>query len=309
MAPDTWAVVVNWNGEALLPRCLSALGRSTHPVHAVVVDNGSADESAAAVAAHPSVEWLPLGRNTGFATANNAAFRRALGAGARWIACVNPDVEVAPDWLARLVAAGEAEPVAGALGGTLLFAHDPSRVNSTGLVLDRWGRVFDRDFGAPLAALARPDGPVKGVTGGAVLLRAQALREVGLFDPGYFAYYEDADLAFRLARGGWRSWYVAGARAVHGFGQSFGADSPRRRRLLARNHLRFVATHLPLRRALPIAAGFTVLRALVRAPLELVRGRPAHAAAHWAGAAEGAAEAVGAMGRRAQRYLGAEGTQ
>jgi GT2 family glycosyltransferase len=296
--PDVWIAVVNWNGEALLPRCLAALARSTRPAHVVVADNGSTDGSAAAVAGFPQVEWLPLGRNAGFAAANNFALRRALEAGARWIACVNPDVEVEPEWLERLVSAGESHPEVGLVGGTLLFADDTSRVNSTGLVLDRYGRVFDRDFDLPIAELRRSDGLVPGVSGGALLLRADALRRIGLFDPGYFAYYEDADLSFRAAEAGVRAWYVAAARAVHGFGKSFGADSPRRRYLLAKNHLRFVATHLPAWRAVPIALGFTALRTLLRAPLELARGRPEHALAHWRGAAEGAVEAAGALGRR-----------
>ncbi|GEJ56381.1 glycosyltransferase [Anaeromyxobacter diazotrophicus] len=298
MPSDVWIVVVNWNGEALLPRCLGALARLSRPAHTVVVDNGSTDGSAAAVARFPSVEWLPLGQNTGFAAANNAALRRALAAGARFVATVNPDVELAPDWLDQLVAAAEAHPEAGLLGGTLLFADDPSRVNSTGLVLDRYGRAFDRDFQVPLAELRRPDGPVAGVTGGAALLRADMLRKVGLFDPGYWAYYEDVDLSFRAAAAGFGSWYAGAARALHGFGKSFGADSPRRRQLLARNHLRFAAAHLPAWRAAPVALGFTALRALVRAPLELARGRPAHALAHWRGAAEGAVEALGAAARR-----------
>ncbi|HEX7624518.1 MAG TPA: glycosyltransferase, partial [Anaeromyxobacteraceae bacterium] len=94
MQADTWIIVVNWNGAELLPRCLTALAALSHPAHILVVDNGSTDASAAAAAAFPSVEWLPLGRNLGFAAANNAGFRRALAAGARWIAIVNTDVEV-----------------------------------------------------------------------------------------------------------------------------------------------------------------------------------------------------------------------
>jgi N-acetylglucosaminyl-diphospho-decaprenol L-rhamnosyltransferase len=296
--PDVWIAVVNWNGAALLPRCLAALTALSRPAHAVVVDNGSSDRSDEVVAGFPSVEWLPLGRNAGFAAANNVALRRALAAGARWVATVNPDVELAPDWLDQLVAAGEAHPEVGLLGGTLLFADDPSRVNSTGLALDRFGRAFDRDFGLPLAELHRPDGPVAGVTGGAGLLRADALRRIGLFDPGYFAYYEDADLSFRAAAAGVSAWYVGAAHAVHGFGKSFGVDSPQQRYLLARNHLRFAATHLSPWRAVPVAIGFTALRTLVRAPLELARGRPALALAHWRGAAGGAVEAAAALGRR-----------
>jgi GT2 family glycosyltransferase len=299
--PDTWIVVVNWNGAKLLPGCLAALARLTLPAQVLVVDNGSSDASAEAVAAFPGVEWLPLGENTGFAAANNVGLRRALGGGAHFVAIVNTDVQVEPGWLEALVAAAEEHPEAGLFGGLLLFADDPGRVNSTGLVLDGLGRARDRDFGVPLAGLATPEGPVTGVTGGAALLRADALRKVGLFDPAYFAYYEDVDLSLRAAALGIRAWYVPAARATHGYGKSFGPGSPRQRYLLARNHMRAMATHLPFARAVAIGAAMTVLRAGVKAPLELARGRPAYASAHLRGAGAGALAAIAVLGRRAMR--------
>ena len=300
MLPDTWIIVVNWNGAELLPRCLAALAAQSHPAHILVVDNGSTDASAAAMVAFPSVEWLPLGRNLGFAAANNAGFRWALASGARWIAIVNNDVELEPGWLEALVAAGEARPQVGLLGGLLLFADYPSRVNSTGVTLDRFGRARDRDFGVAVTVLATSEGPVPAVTGGAALLRGDLLRQVGLFDPAYWAYYEDVDLSFRASRAGFGCWYVSAARALHGFGKTFGVDSPRQRFFLARNHLRFVARHLPAWRAAPIALGFTALRATVKAPLELARGRPALAAAHLHAAVAGGQVAVGELRRRSR---------
>jgi GT2 family glycosyltransferase len=298
VTPDTWIVVVNWNGAHLLPACLGALGALTTPAHVVVVDNGSTDESAAVVARFAGVEWLALGENRGFAAANNVALRRALAAGARWVGLVNTDVVVEPGWLDALVRAGEAHDDAALLTGLLLFADDPGRVNSTGLVIDRLGRAFDRDFGVPLAALRSADGPVGGVSGGAALLRADALQRIGLFDPAYFAYYEDVDLSLRAARQGFRCWYASGARALHGFGQSFGAGSPRQRYLLARNHLRAMTTHFPWGRAAAVAAGMTLLRAGVKAPAELLRGRRAHAAAHLRAAGAGAMAAAEVLAGR-----------
>ncbi len=236
--PDTWVVVVNWNGALLLGACLDALARQSHPVHVVVVDNGSTDESEKVVTGRAGVEWCPTGENLGFAEGSNVGIRRALEAGARFVALVNTDVVVAPNWIERLVADADAHPEAGIFGGLLLFADEPGRVNSTGLVMDALGRVRDRDFGVEVARLAREDGPTLGVTGGAVLLRADALRRVGLLDPAYFAYYEDADLCARARRAGIGCRYVAAARATHGFGRSIGAGSPRQRYLLARNHLR-----------------------------------------------------------------------
>jgi GT2 family glycosyltransferase len=173
-------------------------------------------------------------------------------------------------------------------------------VNSTGLVLDRLGRAFDRDFDVPLASLRREDGPVAGVTAGAVLLRADMLREVGLLDPAYFAYCEDVDLSLRAARAGWRSWYVARALAFHGYEQSFGPESPRKKYLLARNHLRVVATHFPLPLAVALPPVLAAVRAVLKAPAELAAGRRAHARAHVAGAWDGLAAAARALVRRAR---------
>ncbi len=289
--PDALVVVVNWNGAALLPGCLAALTSQEPRPRVLVVDNGSADGSAEVVAGFPGVEWLPLGRNAGYAEANNLGLARGLEEGARWLGVVNPDVVVQPGWLAALLAAGETHPEAGLLGGLLLFGDAPDRVNSTGLVIDRLGRVKDRDFGDPLADLARPEGQVTGLTGGALLLRAAALREVGLFDPGYFAYYEDADLSLRAARRGIEARYVPAARALHGFGKSFGAGSPTQKYWLARNHLRFVAAHWPLPWVALAAPLLAAYRAGVVAPLALLRGRPGMAWAQWRGAGAGLWEA------------------
>jgi GT2 family glycosyltransferase len=298
LVTDTCIVVVNWNGAALLPSCLRALARSCRPVRVIVVDNGSTDGSAEVVRSFPDAEWIGLEQNTGFAVASNVGFRRALDAGARWVGMVNPDVEVEPGWVDALVVAGEAHPEAALLGGLLVFGDDPDRVNSTGLELDRFWRIRDRDFGAPLAEVSRPDGPALGVTGGAALARAAALRAIGLFDPAYFAYYEDADLSLRAGERGLRCWYVPAARARHGFGKSFGPGSPNQKYLLARNHLRFAAVHGPWALAVLLVPLLAATRILLKAPMELVRGRSALASAHLRAAVDGARTAAGALRKR-----------
>lgn len=299
---DTFFVVVNWNGASLLPACLEALRAQTLPARILVVDNGSTDASRAVVDRSPGVEWLPMGANVGFAAGANAGIRRALLAGARWIALVNTDVALAPDWLARLRAVGDARPEVGLLNGLLVFADDPLTVNSTGLSLDRLLRARDRDFGVPVAALSRADGPVQGVTGGAVLLRASALRRLGLLDAACFAYCEDVDLSLRAARAGIACWFVAGARGVHGYGRTAGAGSPLQRYLLARNHLRVAARHLPLLAALLLLPALALARLLLAAPRELARGRPAHALAQLRAARDGLALAAPVLRARLLPY-------
>jgi GT2 family glycosyltransferase len=229
--------------------------------------------------------------------------RRALDAGADFVALINNDVELEPGWIARLLEAARAQPQAGLFTGTLLFRGEEV-VNSTGLVVDAFGRVRDRDFRVPLRDLSTQSGPVAGVSGGAALLRARMLREVGLFDPAYFAYYEDADLSLRAAEHGFRSWYVREATARHRFGATVGRGSARQRYLLARGHLRTVGLHQPLLKAAALVAGTVAYRVVVKAPLAILKAQPAIALAELRGAGAGALEALRALAPRIGRRTG-----
>ena len=298
--PLVHAVVVSWQGAALLPSCLRALGAQqlSGRLELVVVDNGSTDGTRALLARDfPSVKRISLPENIGYGRANNEAMLRALDAGADYVALINNDVEVEPGFFAALLEAAVAHPEAGLFTGTLLFRGEET-VNSTGLSIDAFGRARDRDFRLPLALLERADGPVQGVSGGAALLRVSLLRRIGLFDPGYFAYYEDVDLSLRAAKAGIASWYVRSAVARHRFGATFGPGSPRQRFLLGRGHLRTLGLHQPPLRAAALIPLTAAYRAGLLAPLALLRGRPRHAWAELSAAASGSAAAVLALLRR-----------
>ena len=285
------AIVVTWNGAHLLTECLGALEAQVPRPHVAVVDNGSTDGTADVMRKFPQIDYLKLDANLGFGRANNQAMRRALDEGADFVALVNNDVEVAPGWLAGLLKAALEHPEMGLFTGTLLFRGE-ERVNSTGLEIDRFGRARDRDFRVELPKLSRQDGPVAGVSGGAALLRASMLRTVGLFDPAYFAYYEDVDLSLRAAAAGFGCWYVREAIARHRFGASFGPGSPRQRYLLGRGHLRTLARHQPMLKALALVPLTIAYRTVVKAPLELLKARPALALAELQAAGAGAIDAV-----------------
>jgi GT2 family glycosyltransferase len=280
-------VVVTWNGAHLLPACLRSIESQTCAARITVVDNASTDDTEALLARDfPKVLHLRMTENFGYGRANNEAMRRALDEGAELIALINNDVTLAPDFLERLVQAARARPDAGLFCGTLLFKGE-ERVNSTGIAIDAFGRAMDRDFGLPRPELRREDGPVVGVSGGAALLRASMLRATGLFDPDYFAYYEDVDLSLRAARKGFASYYVRDAIAWHQFGASFGPGTPRQRYLLGRGHLRTIALHQPLGKALALIPLTMAYRFAIKAPLELAKARPAHALAEVRAAASG----------------------
>jgi GT2 family glycosyltransferase len=292
------AVVVSWEGAALLPACLSTL-RDFDAVW--VVDNGSTDGTLALLAkGFPWVRVIANPVNLGYGRANNLALQRALEDGAELIALINNDVELEPGWLAAMRDAAAALPPAGLFAGTLLFRAE-ERVNSTGLEIDGLGRARDRDFGVERDLLRRADGPVQGVSGGAALLRASMLREIGLFDPAYFAYYEDVELSLRAARAGYASHYVSAALARHRFGATFGPGSPQQRYLLGRGHLRTLALHQPPWKAAALVPLTALYRAAVKAPLELLRARPRLAWAELRAAASGSLSAAQAAAQRFYR--------
>jgi len=235
--PRVTVVIVNYRTPELSLSCLAALSRERAAVpglRAILVDGGSGDGSgerlAAAVAAPAFADWvtfLPLAMNGGFGWANNQAIRRALAGDAPpdYLHLLNPDAEVEPGALTRLVAALEARPDAGS-AGSLLLDHDGRRLGSA-FRFPTITREFLRGAGtplldrllrvAPITVEADDDVIVEAdwVTGASVLLRAAALRACGLFDEGFFLYFEEVELMHRLHAAGWRALFVPASRVRH----------------------------------------------------------------------------------------------
>jgi GT2 family glycosyltransferase len=224
------AVVIVTHAHApTLPATLAGLANQTSPPEEVVlVDNASRDDSVACAA--PFAGRLPLEvvrwqENRGFAAAFNEGVRRS---GAPWVMSLNPDCRLAEDFLAILTARAAQHPRAGSACGLLLRARGGELaatevVDSAGMVMSPAGRHFDRGAGAPLCGdLCRPAW-VFGATGAAALYRREALEDVAypggeVMDETFFAYREDADLAWRLQRRGWQCLYEPAARGAHARG-------------------------------------------------------------------------------------------
>jgi N-acetylglucosaminyl-diphospho-decaprenol L-rhamnosyltransferase len=212
--------IPNFNGERWLPRTLQSLRAQSAPLDVVVVDNGSSDASVAAARADfPEVTVLELGENLGFGPALN----RAVAAHpADAIALLNFDVECEPGFCEALLAGlGEGIDMVAAV---LLQERDPGLIDSAGVVADHTLMGFDHLHGQPLAVLRGAAGPL-GPTGGAALYRREAWEAVGGFDERIFLYYEDLDLALRIAAGGGRCAAAPEARALHAYSAGLGAAS------------------------------------------------------------------------------------
>jgi GT2 family glycosyltransferase len=237
-------VVPNFNGGRWLPGCLQSVAEQTlAPVEVVVVDNGSADGSAALAAGRPGVRVIELGANLGFAAAAN---RGIEAAGADAVALVNPDVVLAPDWLERMVGALGAAPDVGAVACKMVDLSEPARLYDAGDVLRRDGVCEQRGrFELDTGAFDKP-GEVFAACAGAALYRRGAVLDVGGFDERFFLYLEDVDLGLRLRMAGWRCRYEP-AVARHAGEGSAPADATTAWTWVERNTLLLAAKAFPVR--------------------------------------------------------------
>jgi N-acetylglucosaminyl-diphospho-decaprenol L-rhamnosyltransferase len=212
--------IPNFNGGPWIGRTLESLRAQSRPLDVVVVDNGSEDGSPALVReTFPEVQLLELGRNLGFGPALNRAVAERP---AEAIVLLNNDVECEPRFLEALLE-GLGKGVH-SVAGVLVQEAEPDLIDSAGVVADETLMGFDHLHGERVeAALSAPD-PL-GPTGGAALYRRDAFEAAGGFDERIFLYYEDLDLALRMAARGGRCRLAGEARALHAYSASLGAAS------------------------------------------------------------------------------------
>jgi GT2 family glycosyltransferase len=218
-------VVVTHDSSAVLPGCLAALGGAAprRGLEITVVDNGSADGSAALAASAPGVgRVVRLAVNRGFASGVNAGLREVRKP---WLAAINPDVELPAGGLDRLADLLEARPRV-ALIGPRVRLSDGGWEASVGwfptLARERahaW--LLDRIAGLPGRRRTFPSTTtaVDWVSGCAWLLRAEAFRATGPFDEDYFMYVEDVDYCHRLRDVGWEVLATPEVEVLHRRGQ------------------------------------------------------------------------------------------
>jgi GT2 family glycosyltransferase len=276
---DLSVSVVSFRTPDLLKRCLTAVAaeRARLELEVTVVDNASNDGSVDLVEAE--FGWVRLvanQHNRGFGAAHNQALRQARG---RYWLLLNSDAAPEPGALRVLVDAMDADPTLGVTGPRLRYpngAVQPSRrrfptvatlfLESTQLqrfwphnaVLRRY-YVQDRSDDVPQ--------DVDWLVGACLCLRAEALRQVGLFDERFFMYSEEIDLCRRLHAAGWRVRYVPRAEVAHIEGGSSRADLAARDQRFQTSKLAYAAKWHGRRVALSLRA-YLVLEYLLRAAEE-----------------------------------------
>ena len=223
------AIIVNHDGEGHLGRCLKSLGSPGTGLEVLLVDNASQDGSVELVQRDfPHVRVLAQERNLGFSAANNLAADFAEGEA---LLLLNADARLEEGALARLREVLDNDPRLGLVAPVLRypeggrqFSWSPAR-GVVGELLQRLRNPFE----ASAWAHGRAARLVAGVAGrswftaACALVRAEAFRGVGGFDPRFFMYFEDVDLCIRLERSGWRLTQSPEAVVSHAGGLDRGA--------------------------------------------------------------------------------------
>ena len=211
--PTVHAVILAYNDCAAVVRCLESLSASTHdPLTICLVDNASRDSTVPEVQSRfPACRIYRNHSNLGFAAGCNVGIQHALAEGAEHVLVLNQDTVVDAHLVARLATFLDTRPEAAAVGPlTYFLQHHPDgqpRILYAG-AWRTWLPLRQRIPGIERPDPGHPRSPVRVdyVWGHGMMVRAACLREVGLFDPAFFMYYEDLDLCRRLTAAGYQIW-------------------------------------------------------------------------------------------------------
>ncbi len=233
---DLSIIIVNWNTKTLLIQCLSSIFEKTKglKIEVIVVDNDSQDGSVSEVKkAFPHVHIIGNERNLGFAKGANQGLQKASG---RNILLLNPDTQVKNGAVERLMSFMDGHLDVGAIGAQLLNL-DGSKQNSianfpslaTELLnksLLRW--LFPKKYPSKRRNYVEPI-EVDSVIGACMMVRRDAINQVGLLDEDYFLFLEETDWCYRMERAGWKVYHIPHAEVFHSQGKSTEAVRKRAR--------------------------------------------------------------------------------
>lgn len=216
--------IVTYNSERYIRRCLEGiLEQEGVTTEIVVVDNASSDGTRSILRRFKSrIRTIYNDRNLGFAEAQNQAIHASS---ADWVLTLNPDVLLLPHFIRNLWDAGQSDPSAGTVCGKLFSVGSDFRplpeqlLDSTGIFFTPAMRHFDRGWHEPDNSGFDSMEYVFGASAAAALYRREMIEDISIdgkfFDPDFFCYREDADVAWRAILLGWRCIYAPAAVSYH----------------------------------------------------------------------------------------------
>ena len=214
MIPQIFILILNWNGKEDTAECLESLKEIDYPNFEIfVIDNHSSDNSVEYLERrYPNVTIIENETNFGFAEGNNIGIRRAMDDGADYVLLLNNDTIVDPNFLTELVDHAERHHNTGFAGPKIYFQNYAGRsdiIYSAGALFDLnkgisssigWGEIDQRQY--------EETREVDSLSGCCLLVRKRLINDVGLLDPAFFTYWEEADWCIRGHKAGYSSLYV-----------------------------------------------------------------------------------------------------
>ncbi|HEX4840325.1 MAG TPA: glycosyltransferase family 2 protein, partial [Rhabdochlamydiaceae bacterium] len=214
-------VILNWNGKNDTLACLTSLENQGLPFETIVVDNGSSDDSVVEISKKfPQVILIETGKNLGYAGGNNVGIEYALKHGADVVLLLNNDTIVDRHFIRALLNASQAHPNVGIFGAYPLRMADPEKIDHLG---GRWNSAtatFDL-IGLGEAKGFKTQQSLDYVCGCSILIRRQVFETVGLLEPTFFLFWEEADFCMRAKKAGFEIEICDEAQLLHKVSASF----------------------------------------------------------------------------------------
>ncbi len=224
------AIIVNYNAGELLHECVKSLVNCPLKIEIIVVDNGSSDGSLDALDAVAEATVIRNHQNLGFSAGCNMGLKYAS---ADYLLFLNPDCRITAGAVNDMLSCLQKSPQVGMVGGLLVNPDGSEQAGGRRAVPTPW-RSFVRAFGLSrlgnywprlffdfyLHKQPLPTQPieVEAISGACMLVKYDAITEVGLWDEGYFLHCEDLDWCMRFRQKGWTIMFVPTARIIHALG-------------------------------------------------------------------------------------------
>ncbi len=226
MSPKVFIIILNWNNWSDTLECLESIENNDyHNYQVVIIDNGSKEKPQAP---SPEIKMIYNKENLGFSGGNNVGIKYALEKEADYVLLLNDDTIVAPDFLNRLVEAGESDEKIGIVGPKIYFYEDKNRIWSAGGKLNwlynkgslkGWDQMDKGQYDFPKIQ------EMPHLTGCCVLVKKKVIEKIGLMPEDYFLYYEDTDWLMRARRAGYKCIFAPEAKIWHKISRSALAES------------------------------------------------------------------------------------
>lgn len=220
---NTAVVIANWNGKEYLKDCFDSLaGQACKNFKIIFVDNGSVDGSADFVREkYPETEIIQLEKNAGFAYPYNLGMKKALeDKNIENVIVLNNDTKLDEKYLEEMLSSAKRHPDAGSIQPKILNFFEKNKIDCAGILLSFDGVATNRGYGERDLGQFEKEEEIFGANAAAALFTREALEKTQFrpgeyFDNSYFAFYEDADLAWRMRLAGFKSYYSPKAVVHH----------------------------------------------------------------------------------------------